>query len=159
MSSRVLRNALLSTAVAGLLSVPAAMAATATGGFQVLAEVQAQCEVDSSTTNMDFGVLSLTADNTATSTLAYRCTTGTTPDAALDWDVMTGAGGSLDYALFQDTSGTAWDTTSTQTLPAATGYNTADTVTVYGLVTAAQASADGVGVGSYVDNVTVTLTF
>ena len=118
MSSRVLRNALLSTALLGCLA------------------------------------------NTATSTLAYRCTSGTAPEAALTYDFMTNGGtGVLNYTLYQDTTGTVWDDTSTQTLPTATGFNSVDTVTVYGEVTSAEATADGVENGVYVDEVTVTLTF
>lgn len=161
MSSRVLRNALFSSALVGFFAVPSAMAATATGGFQVFAQVQAQCEVDSSTTDMDFGVVDVTAGATATSSLAYRCTTGTQPIAALDYDFMTGTGGTLSYSLYQDAGlTTIWNTTTTQTLPAATGFASADTVDVHGEITTAQAQAAGVGVGAdYVDNVTVTLTF
>ena len=162
MSSRRLRLALLSTAVAALCAVPAAMAATATGGFQVFAQVQAQCEVDSSTTDMDFGTVDVTAGATATSTLAYRCTTGTQPIAALDYDVMTsGGGGTLAYTLYQDSSrSTVWNSATPRTLPAATGFASADTVTVWGEITTGQAQAAGVSVGAdYVDDVTVTLTF
>ena len=161
MKSHALRNGLLATALVGLSAAPAAMAATATGGFQVFAEVQAQCEVDASTTDMNFGVVDVTAGATATSTLSYRCTTGTTPIAALDYDVMTGTGGTLGYTLYQDAGlNTVWNSTTPQTLPAATGFASADDVTVYGEITTAQAQADGVGVGAdYVDDVTVTLTF
>lgn len=141
-------------------AAPAAMAATATGTFQVTAEVQAQCEVDTSTTDMDFGVIDVTTVNNATSTLAYRCTSGTAPDAALTYTQMTGTGGSLPYTLYQDSSRTVvWAAgADSQTLPAATGYATADTVTVYGQVTAADAGSAGVG-ADYADTVTVTLTF
>ncbi len=162
MSSRVLRNALFSTALVGFCAVPTAMAATATGGFQVFAQIQAQCEVDSSTTNMDFGVVDVTIGDTATSQLAYRCTTGTQPIASLDYDFMTSSGGgTLAYTLYQDAGlTTVWNTTTTQTLPAATGFASADTVDVHGEITTAQAQAAGVSVGAdYVDNVTVTLTF
>jgi spore coat protein U-like protein len=162
MSSFRLRLALLSAAVGALYAGPAAMAATTTGGFQVFAQVEAQCEVDSSTTDMDFGIVDVTAGATATSTLAYRCTTGTQPSAALDYDVMTsGAGGTLAYTLYQDSGlTTVWNSTATRALPAATGFASADTVTVWGEITTAQAQADGVSVGGdYVDDVTVTLTF
>ncbi|UCC14120.1 MAG: spore coat protein U domain-containing protein [Gammaproteobacteria bacterium] len=143
----------------GILVIPAAMAATATGTFQVTAEVQAQCEVDTSTTDMDFGVIDVSADNDATSSLAYRCTAGTQPDAALTYSQMSGTGGNLAYTLYQDApGGVVWSDTSTQTLPAATGFGTADTVTVYGRVTALNASIAGVG-NDYSDTVTVTLTF
>ncbi|KPK61072.1 MAG: hypothetical protein AMJ59_03715 [Gammaproteobacteria bacterium SG8_31] len=142
-----------------LAVAPAAMAATATGTFQVTAEVQAQCEVDTSTTDMDFGVIDVTTDNDATSSLAYRCTTGTQPVAGLTYSQMSGTGGNLAYTLYQDApGGQVWDNTNTRTLPAATGFGTADTVTVYGRITALNAGAAGVG-NDYTDTVTVTLTF
>ena len=142
-----------------IATAPAVMAATATGTFQVTAEVQAQCEVDTSTTDMDFGVVDVSTDNDAVSTLAYRCTTGTQPDAGLAYSQMSGTGGNLAYTLYQDSGRTqVWDDTSTLTLPAASGFGTVDSVTVYGRVTAANASAAGVG-NDYTDTVTVTLTF
>jgi spore coat protein U-like protein len=163
MSSRVLRNALLSTALFGCLALPVANAATSTGTFFVRATVEPACEVDASTTDMNFNIIDLVNGNTATSTLAYRCTSGVAPDAALAYDFMTNGGtGVLNYTLYQDTTGptgTVWDDTSTQTLPPGTGFNSVDTVTVYGEVTSAQATADGVENGIYVDEVTVTLTF
>jgi spore coat protein U-like protein len=160
MSSRVLRNALLSTALLGCLALPAANAATATGTFFVRALVEPACEVDASTTDMNFNTIDLVNGNTATSTLAYRCTSGATPEAALSYDFMTNGGtGVLNYTLYQDNTGTVWDDSSTQTLPSATGFNSVDTVTVYGEVTSAEATADGVENGVYVDEVTVTLTF
>lgn len=142
-----------------LLSASAAMAATSTGTFQVTAEVQAQCEVDTSTTDMDFGVIDVSTDNDATSTLAFRCTTGTQPVAGLAYTQMSGTGGNLAYTLYQDSGRTqVWDDTSTLTLGPASGFGTVDNVTVYGRVTALNASAAGVG-NDYSDTVTVTLTF
>ena len=73
-----------------LLTSSAALAAT--GTFQVTAEVQAQCEVDTATTDMDFGIIDVSANNDATSTLAFRCTAGTQPTAALAYTQMTGTG-------------------------------------------------------------------
>lgn len=142
-----------------LAAAPAVTAATATGTFQVTAEVQAQCEVDTSTTDMDFGVIDVSTDNDAVSTLAYRCTTGTQPDAGLAYSQMSGTGGNLTYTLYQDSGRTqVWDENNELTLPAASGFGTVDSVTVYGRVTAANASAAGVG-NDYTDTVTVTLTF
>jgi spore coat protein U-like protein len=142
-----------------LLTSSAALAATATGTFQVTAEVQAQCEVDTSTTDMDFGVIDVSADNDATSSLAFRCTAGTQPVAGLDYDQMTGTGGNLTYTLYSDSGRTQiWNTTNTVTLLPATGFGTADSVTVHGRVTALDAAAAGVG-NDYTDTVTVTLTF
>ena len=145
--------------LACLLAGPAALAATATGTFQVTAEVQAQCEVDTSTTDMDFGVIDVSTDTDATSTLAYRCTAGTQPDAALAYSDMTGTGGNLAYTLYSDLARTqVWNDTNTVTLDPVSGFGTADSVTVYGRVTALNASAAGVG-NDYTDTVTVTLTF
>ncbi|MGD8746191.1 MAG: hypothetical protein PVI02_07560, partial [Gammaproteobacteria bacterium] len=53
-----------------LLTSSAALAAIVTGTFQVTAEVQAQCEVDTTTTDMDFGIIDVSANTDATSTLA-----------------------------------------------------------------------------------------
>ena len=142
-----------------LLTSSAALAATVTGTFQVTAEVQAQCEVDTTTTDMDFGIIDVSANTDATSTLAYRCTAGTQPTAALGYSQMTGTGGNLAYTLYSDLARTqVWNDTNTVTLDPASGFGTADSVTVYGRVTALNASAAGVG-NDYTDTVTVTLTF
>jgi spore coat protein U-like protein len=142
-----------------LLTSSAALAATVTGTFQVTAEVQAQCEVDTTTTDMDFGIIDVSANTDATSTLAYRCTAGTQPIAALGYSQMTGTGGNLAYTLYQDSGyGQVWNDTNTVTLDPASGFGTVDSVTVYGRVTALNASAAGVG-NDYTDTVTVTLTF
>ena len=159
MSSRVLRNALLSSALVGVLSIPAANAAQVTDTFQVTATVEAECEV--SATDLNFGVIDLQTDNDSTTTVSYRCTAGTVATIGLTYGTMTnGAAGTLEYDLFQNATGTPWDDASnTQTMPAATGFNRTETATVYGTVTSAQAQADGVEVGNYSDTVTVTLEF
>lgn len=159
MSSRVLRNALLSSALVGFLSVPAAHAAQVTDTFQVTATVEAECEV--SATDLDFGTIDLQTDNNSTTTVSYRCTAGTVPTIGLTYAAMTNGGtGTLAYGLFQNNTGTPWDdATNTQVMPAASGFNNLESATVYGTVTSAQAQANGVEVGNYTDTVTVTLEF
>ena len=158
MSSRVLRNALLSSALVGVLSIPAAHAAQVTDTFQVTATVEAECEV--SATDLDFGTIDLQTDNNSTTTVSYRCTAGTVATIGLTYAAMTnGSGGTLAYGLFQNNTGTPWDDTNTQVMPAANGVHHLETATVYGTVTSAQAQANGVEVGNYTDTVTVTLEF
>ena len=114
-----------------------------------------------SATDLDFGTVDFVNGNTGQSTITYRCTAGTAPTASLDWDVMTGGvSGQLDYNLYSDAGySNDWDTTNTVSLPAAAGLSTAETVNVYGRITSTQATANTVQVGSYSDDVTVTLTF
>ena len=63
MSSRVLRNALLSSALVGFMSIPAANAAQVTDTFQVTATVEAECEV--SATDLLFGTIDLQNGNSS----------------------------------------------------------------------------------------------
>jgi spore coat protein U-like protein len=159
MSTRVLRKALLSSALVGVFSIPAANAAQVTDTFQVTATVEAECEV--SATDLNFGTIDLQTDNDSTTTVSYRCTAGTVATIGLTYGTMSNGGtGTLAYGLFQNDTGTPWDdSANTQVMPAATGFNNLETATVYGTVTSAQAQADGVEVGNYSDTVTVTLEF
>jgi spore coat protein U-like protein len=163
-----MRTSILMAFVAMVLSVlgllvgggPAA-AQTTTDTFQVRAEVQKACTVVAN--DLDFGIYSSTQQSRASTSLSVQCTP-LTPFA-----VEIGPGGSgqrnaremtgpatLAYALYKDsgysepTETTGSDFTGTIDLA-----GTAMTFPVYGEVAANQV----VPAGSYLDTVTVTVTY
>lgn len=168
---------LLFTAIASALLAGSAFAGPTpqTGSFQVTANVVASCKV-TSTTNIAFGTYdpadaNNTADLDANGAVAVRCVKGTAANVAIEQGANP-AGGStcanplrqmaggtefLGYAIYSDaTHTTLWgcDTTNAKSFTSTT-VATPTTLTTYGRIPAGQ----DVGVGAFLDTVTVTVTF
>jgi spore coat protein U-like protein len=147
-----------------LVPVKSASAATATTTFQVTATVQATCLI--SATNLAFGTYT-GVQVAQTSTISVTCTNTTTynvglnPGTAVGATVttrkMTGPGGALlAYAMYQDAGHTInWGQTVGTDTEAGTGNGSAQTLTVYGLLTAGQYGTPG----AYADTITATITY
>ena len=161
-SPRFIRHALLSTAILGLSSM-GAMAATATSTFQVTANVQATCQISSTTLN--FGNYS-GAELTNTSTITVNCTqnqgyniglNGGSNSLPVTGRKMTGPGGTvLNYALYRDNNHTTnWGNTVGTDTQQGNGSGANQTLTVYGKLAANQL----VTPGAYSDTITATITY
>ncbi len=141
-----------------------AVASTATTTFNVTATVQATCLISAS--NLGFGTYTGSAIATTT-TLSVTCTNGTTYNVGLNAGTATGAtvsaramtgpgGAILDYALYQDSGhSTNWGNTVGTDTKAGTGNGSAQSLTVYGNLTANQYPTPG----SYSDTITATVTY
>jgi spore coat protein U-like protein len=142
-------------------------AATATGNFQVRITIQESCIV-ASTNPLDFGSQNVLAANVdQTTTLSVQCTPATAYNIGLDAGTgvgatealrkMTGPGAAtVDYTLYQNTGRTIlWGNTVPTNTVAGTGNGAAQSYTVYGRVPAQTTP----GAGSYVDTITVTVTY
>jgi spore coat protein U-like protein len=146
------------------LGSTSAFAATATTTFQVTANVQATCAI--SATAAAFGpytgvvvdttaVLIVTCSNTTTYNIGLNAGVGA--GATVTNRAMTGPGSALlDYGLFQDAAHSVnWgDTVGTDTVTG-TGDGLAQSITVFGQVSAGQF----VEPGAYLDTITATITF
>ena len=144
-----------------------AQAATTGTDFVVTANVIAACEVEA--TDMDFGDLDLTADDTATSIISVTCTNdhdyqitldeGDAPGSSVPNRTLSNGTDSLAYNLYTDVNHTAiWgDTTSDDVEGVGTGLATAVDHTVYGLLPSAGNEAAPTGL--YSSTITVTLTY
>lgn len=155
---------LMAIGAASVILGTAAQAQTDT--FNVTASVGAACSVSAS--NLGFGAydpLSAT-DTDATTTMDVTCTLSTTYNVGLDGGIsgntsartMDDAGGTntLNYALYSDAPRTSnWGNSVGTDTVAGTGTGAAQTLTVYGRITALQS----VPAGSYEDTITVTVTF
>jgi spore coat protein U-like protein len=152
-----------SMALMGLASAPA-LATTATTTFNVTATVQATCLISAS--NLGFGSYSGSAIATTTS-LSVTCTNGTSYNVGLNAGTATGAtvsaramtgpgGATLSYALYQDSGhSTNWGNTVGTDTKSGTGNGSAQSMTVYGNLPAAQYPTPG----SYSDTITATITY
>jgi spore coat protein U-like protein len=165
--SPALRKALLvglAAAVAAGLPLSQAAAATATTTFSVTAEVVTACAITA--TNMNFGNYSGLQLN-STATLDATCSPGTPYNIGLNVGTGTGAtiatrkmrgpaAEELSYTLSQDAAHSInWgDTIGTDTVPG-TGDGAVQPHTVFGRIAASQFIQSG----SYLDTITVTLTF
>jgi spore coat protein U domain-containing protein, fimbrial subunit CupE1/2/3/6 len=139
-------------------------AATVTTTFQVTANVQATCQI--SATAAAFGpytgvvtdttsIVTVTCSNTATYNIGLNA--GLATGATVTNRSMTGPASSLlNYGLFQDAAHSInWgDTVGTDTVTG-TGDGLAQTVTIFGQVSAGQF----VQAGPYLDTITATITF
>lgn len=160
-------KSILSTALLGGLALglapDSAIAATATTTFGVTATVQATCLI--SATTMAFGTYTGVVAN-STSTVSVTCTNTTPYNVGLDAGLATGAtvttrkmagtgGALLNYALYSDSARTLNWGNSSGSWVAGTGNGSAQTLTVYGQVAAAQYLAPG----SYSDTITATVNY
>lgn len=154
-----------SFAAAGLLAVPAAYAATATGSLDVKVSINETCSVTSpSSTTLDFGsqtLLNVAVD--AQTNISVQCSTGTDYDVSLDGGLNTSrqmrlgsTSNYVDYELYTDAARTtAWPTTAGSAPYSNTGTGSAQNITVYGQI---PVQTTPVG-GSYVDTVAITVTY
>lgn len=161
-SPRIVRSAILGTAILGLSSA-GAMAATATSNFQVTANVQATCQI--SATNLNFGNYSgVQVDST--STITVNCTqnqgyniglNGGSSSQPVNARKMSGPGGTvLNYALYRDNNRTSnWGNTVGTDTQQGNGSGADQTLTVYGRLAANQLITPG----AYSDTITATITY
>lgn len=152
--------------VAGLGAGPA-VAATATGSFNVRVTIATTCQVDSAT-DLDFGTAGvLTANIDQVSTITVRCTNTTPYSIALDKGVngssvttrqMKGgpANELINYSLFSNPGRTTnWgETVSTDTV-AGTGNGMGQAYTVYGRIPAQTTPQPG----TYTDTINITINY
>jgi spore coat protein U-like protein len=145
-----------------LTSLPVA-ASTATTTFAVSATVQATCSVTA--TALTFGTYS-TAQLDNTSTVSVTCTNTTPYTVGLDAGTATGAtvttrkmingANTLSYTLYNDSGRTTnWGNTAATNWVSGTGNGSAQALTVYGRIPAAQY----VNPVTYNDTITVTVTY
>ncbi len=144
------------------LTPTSAFAVTATANVAVTATVQANCTI--TTGSMAFGTYTGAAAST-TATLTVTCTNttpytvglnaGATSGATVTTRQMLNGAATLNYGLFTNSSWTTnWGNT-TGSWVAGTGAGSAQTLTVYGQIPAAQF----VTPGSYTDTVLATVTY
>ena len=141
-----------------------AVAATTTTTFAVTATVQATCLV--SATPLAFGTYTGAVAN-STSAVSVTCTNTTPYNVGLSAGLATGAtvtarkmtgpaSALLAYALFSDAARTVnWGQTIGTDTVTGTGNGSAQAITVYGQVAAAQYVAPG----AYNDTITATVTY
>lgn len=138
--------------------------ATTTTSFNVTATVINSCSVAAN--NLSFGTYdpNTATPKDATTTLTVTCTNGLTYDIGLDGgnsgDVnnryMINGSNELNYTLYRDTARTQnWGTTIGVDTYSGIGSGSAQTVTVYGRISAGQV----VPFGTYTDTINVTVTF
>jgi spore coat protein U-like protein len=136
---------------------------TATAQFSVTATIVKDCTV--SATTLAFGNYT-GAVKTSTSTVSVTCTSGTTYTVGLSAGLATGAtvttrkmqngAALLNYGLFTNSGHTTnWGNTSGTNWVSGTGSGSAQGITVYGQIPAAQY----VTPGSYTDTITVSVTY
>ncbi len=137
---------------------------TATTQFSVTASVVKDCTV--SATNLAFGSYTGALVN-STSTVSVTCTSTTPYDVGLSAGLaigatvtnrsMTGPGSALlHYSLFSNSGRTTnWGNTSATNWVTGTGNGSAQALTVYGQIPAAQYMTPG----SYTDTITVSVTY
>ena len=160
-----------------MLLAPAAQAATATGTFQVLIEIQKSCSVTAGAgSDINLGTVASTASAASNDTISVTCTKGTPYYIGLAPSVANGGndsglgsmasstgathGDKVPYQLRSaaGAAGTIWGNTATTSSAgngvAATGTGAAQSHTVYATVASANYTAD-----SYADTVTVTVNY
>ena len=153
--------------LAGAVLVHQAIAATATGSFQVRITIQESCAVVS-TNMLDFGSQNvLTANVDQDTQLSVQCTASTPYDIGLNAGTgagateavrkMTGPGAAtVSYSLYQDAGRSVlWGNTVGTNTISGTGTGAAQPYTVHGRVPPQTTP----GAGTYIDTITVTVTF
>ena len=137
---------------------------TTTTSVPITASVGSACTI--SATNLDFGTYRL-AQLDGQSQIALTCANGSAWNVGLDAGTSSGAtvttrsmtGPSpykLGYALFSDAGRTTnWGNTVGTDTVSGTGTGASQTLNVYGRIPAAQSAAPG----SYLDTITVTISF
>lgn len=146
---------------AGVISAPAAFAATDTSTMQVSVSIDSSCNI-STTSDIDFGNQNTEATNlSATGVLSVNCTSGTAYSVSLTSSgvltAVTPVGNATDniaYGLYQDAAFTqAWGTGAAA--KSGTGTGGAVPLTVYAKI----ANTEDAHVGLYKEVVTATITY
>ncbi|HBM2886502.1 MULTISPECIES: spore coat U domain-containing protein [Klebsiella] len=171
-------KSLIAVAVASVLGVPAVQAATATGTLTVKATVTASCTINTSATGtttdavLDFGTVSSFAANTDANTstaggsqVGVLCNNGTSWALALDGgqnsrgssqrQMSGGTSELIPYDLYTDSGYTNAIGISTTAL-SGTGTGSEQKYDIYGRIPAGSTLPS---VGSYIDTVTMTITY
>jgi spore coat protein U-like protein len=143
-----------------------ASAGTATTTFGVTMAITAQCVINSTTT-LDFGSSGvINANHDTNSPLVVQCTNTTPYAVALNKGSTTGGtitqrllangAATINYNIYTDTpGGTLWGDGTTGVTLGGTGNGAAQTITIFGRVSAQTTPAPG----TYTDTVTVTVTY
>ncbi len=176
--ARMIAKAGVCAGIIMIFFVPAAHAATATGTFQVLIEIQKSCSVTAGAgSDINLGSVASTATNVAgNDTINVTCTKGTPyfiglapsvanggTDTGLGAMASNSGGGNTDKVPYQlrstaGASGTIWGNTATASSVGngvtATGTGAAQSHTVYATVASANFAAD-----TYADTVTVNVNY
>lgn len=149
----------------GGLSHSVVHAQTVTDNMPVTIVIENACEISTAPTTLDFGTTGvLSANIDSTSTLSVTCTTDAPYNIGLGGGgsnditarVMTNAGNTVGYQLYQEAARTTvWGETVNTDTVADVGNGTAQPITVYGRVPP-QATPPA---GTYNDTVTVTATY
>ena len=150
----------VAVAAAAIVTPRMAEATDVTGSFTVQTAVGKACKVTSAG-NVNFGTYDPTATSalTGSSAIKVKCTRGTGYDIALSstngFAMIDGASHSIPYSITQPTGSVNWETTPLTVAAAAITTNGEYTYT------AALSTTQGldVPVGSYLDTVTVTVTY
>ena len=142
-------------------------AATVTTTFQVTADVQATCSISVAAMNFGNYTGTITGEFGVNGDMTVVCSNGVPYNIGLNAGLGTGAtvtsramtgpsSALLNYGLFQDAAHSVnWgDTVGTDTITG-TGNGLAQTVTIFGQVSAGQFVAPG----AYLDTITATITF
>jgi spore coat protein U-like protein len=158
---------LAASAALAFLAVPSALAATATGSFNVQVVIQETCVVASpASTTLDFGTQTLlTANVDASTTIQVQCTSGTDYDVSLDNGqnatrrMRLGATANyVDYELYSDAGRTTiWPTTAGAAPYPYTANGAAQNITVYGRI--APQTTPPASATPYTDVVAITVTY
>lgn len=162
-------TAILAAAAIGLAAAsPLAVAATATGSFNVQVVIQETCRVASpATTTLDFGTQTLlTANVDQTTTIQVQCSNGTDYDVSLDNGQnatrrmrLLATANYVDYELYSDAGRTTiWPTTAGTAPYPYTADGTSQNITVYGRIPST-ATAPAASATAYTDVVAITVTY
>ena len=165
----LLRNnagTLIAASVIAAVSATSVGAATTTDTFTAQIVITEDCDIVSAG-DLDFGSAGVLASNVdATATLSVQCTNSTTYDIGLNAGLGTGADTTtrrmmdgaefVDYQLFSDSGrATNWGNSVGTDTVSDTGDGAAQDHTIYGRVPVQSTPS----AGTYLDTVTVTVTF
>jgi spore coat protein U-like protein len=150
-----------------LLSASAAIAATATGIFNVQVTIQETCIISGTTAALDFGTQTLlNADVDASTTISVQCSNGTDYDVTLDQGAnssrrmrLPSTSHYVDYELYTDAARTTVWPASVSAGPVYpyTGNGDVQSIEVYGRIPAQTTPA--ASATAYTDTVGITITY
>jgi spore coat protein U-like protein len=164
---RILGRGATSICFVGFLAtVSVAPAATTSTTFKVTSTVPDECAV--SVSDLAFGNYSVPAGTAVdgSTPLIVTCSGGTSYEIALNAGTgsgasiairkMTSGSNTLNYTLYRDAPRTQlWGQTAAADTVSGTGTGSVQSISIFGRIVASQAAA----AGSYIDTITVTVTF
>ncbi|HEX9244152.1 MAG TPA: spore coat U domain-containing protein [Anaeromyxobacter sp.] len=169
---KMLSRLALAAALAGLAAP--ALAAVATGTFNVTATVPATCKVTPGAADLAFAAYDPTAAGngaTGSTTVSFHCTKGTSYKITLSTGsnsagavgttrAMTAAGDYLSYELYTDSGyANVWSSSAAAVAPnvvTGAGIPGVDSVTIYGAIPGGQYPTPST---SYTDTITLTVNY